>query len=245
HRNNEFKLVYQPIVDLGDRRIHAVEVLLRWQHPVHGCLEPDIFLSLLEDSGLIVPVGERILMDACQFLATLPCSSDENFRACINISPRQLEDGGFLLSVLDALYDADLDPARLQLEFPESIVVNRSRLVQRVLRELHSAGVQLALDHFGAGGISLADLVRLPINLIKLDHSLIEHIVEDRVSQAIASGTLALAGTVDMQVAAVGVEQDLQNGLLERLGCREAQGRYYSYPLSATELCSVLLDTEH
>ena len=124
-------------------------------------------------------------------------------------------------------------------------MAGRPRLVQRILPELHTVGVQLALDHFGTGDAPLADLVRLPINLIKLDHSLIENIVEDTISQAISTGTLALASAAGMQVAAVGVEQHHQNGMLERLGCREAQGRYYSCPLSATELVSLLAGVEH
>ncbi len=242
YRNKEFEIVYQPIVDLGDQRIRAVEVLLRWQHPFHGSLAPDLFLPMLEESGLIVPVGEHVLADACQFLATLRSRGYEDFRACINISPRQLEDAGFLLSVLDALYDADLDPGWLQLEFPESIVTSQSRLVKRILPELRNAGVQLALDHFGTGNVPLADLVRLPINLIKLDRSLIEHIADDAVSRAITAGTLALASAAGMQVAAVGVEKDLQSSVLERLGCCEAQGLYYSNPLSGAKLQSMLAE---
>lgn len=244
HRNSEFEVVYQPIVDLIDQRIHAVEVFLRWQHPAHGSLAPELFLPMLEESGLIVPVGEQVLTKACQFLAGMPESCD-GFRACINISPRQLEDSGFMLSVLDALYDADLAPARLQLEFQESIMASRTRLVQRILPELHNVGVQLALDHFGTGDAPLAELARLPIDLIKLDHSLVEHIADDAVSQAITTGTLALASAAGMQVAAVGVEQRLQAGMLERLGCREAQGRYYSHPLSSAEFRSMLTDTTH
>ena len=244
HRNNEFEVVYQPIVDLVDQRIRAVEVFLRWQHPVHGSLAPELFLPLLEESGLIVPVGERVLANTCQFLAGM-VESREGFRACINISPRQLEDSGFLLSVLDALYDADLAPACLQLEFQENIMASCTRLVQRMLPELHNVGVRLALDHFGTGDAPLADLARLPIDLIKLDRSLVENIADDTVSQAIATGTLALASAAGMKVAAVGVEQGLQTSMLERLGCREAQGRYYSQPLSSAEVSSMLTDATH
>lgn len=244
HRNNEFKIVYQPIVDLIDERIQAVEVFLRWQHPVHGSLAPELFLPMLEETGLIVPVGEQVLARACRFLAGMP-ESHEGFRVCINISSRQLEDSGFLLSVLDALYDADLEPARLQLEFQESIMASRSRLVQRILPELHNVGVLLALDHFGTGDAPLAELARLPLDLIKLDRSLVEHIVDDTVSRAIATGTLALASAAGMQVAAVGVEQRLQTNVLECLGCREAQGRYYSHPLSGAKLRFMLADKTH
>jgi EAL domain-containing protein (putative c-di-GMP-specific phosphodiesterase class I) len=242
HRKNEFEVVYQPIVNLIDQRIHAVEVFLRWFHPAHGSLAPELFLPLLEETGLIVPVGEQVLASTCRLLADMPDSCG-HFRACINISSRQLEDSGFLLSVLDALYDADLDPTRLQLEFQEGIMVKQSRLLQRILPELHSLGVQLALDHFGTGDAPPMELARLPIDWLKLDRTMVENIVDDTVSQAIATGAMALASAAGMQVAAVGIERQLQSSMLERLGCCEAQGHYYSHTLSAAELRSMLTDT--
>ena len=244
YRNDEFEVVFQPVINLKSQRVHAVEALLRWQHPVHGSLEPDLFLPMLEESGLIVPVGERLLAQTCEFLAGLP-ENGKAFRACINISARQLEDSGFMLSVLDALYDADLAPADLQLEFHESILANKIRLAKRILPELHSVGVKLALDHFGTGDAPLAELARLPFDLIKLDRSLVESIVGDPVSQAIASSTLALASAAGMQVAAVGVEKMQQASLLQQLGFREAQGHYFYQPLSSAELRLLLAETTH
>ncbi len=200
---------------------------------------------MLEESGLIVPVGERLLAQTCEFLAGLP-DNGKALRACINISARQLEDSGFMLSVLDALYDADLAQADLQLEFHESILVNKTRLAKRILPELHSVGVKLALDHFGTGDAPLAELARLPFDLIKLDRSLVESIVSDPVSQAIASSTLALAtSAAGMQVAAVGVEQIQQSSLLQQLGFREAQGHFFYQPLSSAELRLLLSETTH
>lgn len=244
HRNNEFGVFFQPVINLKSQRVHAVEALLRWQHPVHGSLAPELFLPMLEESGLIVPVGERVLAEACQLLAGLPENGKE-FRACMNISARQLEDSGFLLSVLDALYDADLAPASLQLEFHESILVSKTRLAKRILPELHSVGVKLALDHFGTGDAPLGEIARLPIDLIKLDRSLVESIVGDSVSRAIASSALALASVADMQVAAVGVEQIQQTSLLQQLGFGEAQGHYFYQPLSSAELRLLLAETTH
>jgi EAL domain-containing protein (putative c-di-GMP-specific phosphodiesterase class I)/GGDEF domain-containing protein len=240
HRNNEFETVYQPIMDLGQKRIRAVESLMRWQHPARGILGPESFLPLLEESGVIVPVGERVLKDTCTMLRGLLDEGCPPLRACVNISARQLADSGFVLSVLDALYDADLDPGLLQLEFSESVLANRPELMQRVLPELQNAGVRLALDQFGTGEAPLAELVRLPIDLIKIDRTLIENLLDDAVSQAITSGTLALANAAGMRVAAVGVEQRQQTGLLEKLGCSEAQGCIYSSPLSGSELRTLL-----
>jgi EAL domain-containing protein (putative c-di-GMP-specific phosphodiesterase class I) len=239
-RSDEFEISYQPIIDLAENRICAFEGLLRWRHPVRGCLSPRTFLPLLEESGLIVPVGEKLLKQACHMARGLLNEGHEPLRVCINISARQLTDSGFLLSVLDALYEAGLEPSLLQLEFSESVLSRNREELQRIFPELRNAGVRLAIDHFGTGDAPLAELVRLPVNLIKLDHSLVSRLVEDPVSQAIASGTMALAATAGMAVAAVGVEQRLQGSVLEKMGCCEAQGYYYSHPLSAPEISAVL-----
>lgn len=240
HRNREFETVYQPVFDLRSKRILAVEAFLRWRHPLHGMVSPETFLPLLEDSGVIVPVGERLIAETCMLLRSLHDYGCPPVRACVNVSARQLEDSGFLLSVLDALYEADLDPGLLQLEFSEHVLVSRPKLMQRLLPELQNAGVRLALDQFGVGEAPLADLIRLPINLIKIDRSLIERLLEDSVSKAVTSGALALANSAGMQVAAVGVEQRLQTGVLEKLGCDEAQGSYFSCPVTGAELRTLL-----
>jgi len=240
YRNNEFEISYQPIIDFAESRVCALEGLLRWWHPVRGCLSPRTFLPLLEESGLIVPVGEKLLKQACHMASGLLSEGRDPLRVCINISARQLTDSGFLLSVLDALYEAGLEPSLLQLEFSEPVLSCNREELKRVFPELRNAGVRLAIDHFGTGDAPLAELVRLPVNLIKLDHSLVSRVVEDPVSQAIASGTMALAEIAGMAVAAVGVEKQLQGSTLKKMGCCEAQGNYYSHPLSVSEICAVL-----
>lgn len=239
-RNNEFEAVYQPIINYADNRAHACEVLLRWRHPERGCLYPEAFLPLLEESGLIVPVGEWLLNEACGMARKLLDDGHTGLRVCVNVSPRQLADRGFLLAVLDALYDAGLDPQVLQLEFPEQVLAVDPELIQRVLPELKNAGIKLAIDRFGAGEAPLAELIRLPIGLIKLDRSLVTGLSDNAVSQAITSGTVALAKATGMLVAAVGIEQQLQADILERLGCCEVQGRYYSPPVPGGDVSLLL-----
>jgi EAL domain-containing protein (putative c-di-GMP-specific phosphodiesterase class I)/GGDEF domain-containing protein len=239
-RNQEFHHVYQPVIDLDGNQVKAVEVFLRWQHPERGFLYPFAFLRLLEESGLIVPVGEQVLKEACQFLKGLLEEGYLPVRLCINISGRQMADSGFLLAVLDALYEADLDPSLLQLECSEEVLAHYSEVAQRILPELKNAGVKVAVDQFGVGESSLAELIRLPITLIKIDRSLIERLMEDSISQAITSGAFAVARSTGMDVAAVGVEQASQMGILEKMGCKEVQGNYFSRPLPAHEM-SVLL----
>jgi len=240
YRNHEFDIVYQPIFDTTDGRIRAVEALLRWQHPKRGCLYPATFLPLLEESGLIVPVGERLLMMVCQTARELMAETCVRTRICVNVSFRQLADRGFLLCVLDALYDAGLPPEMLQLEFAESVLTEDPEMVRRVLSELKNTGVKLAVDHFGVGKVPLAELVPLPVDLIKLDHSLVSRLEDDSVGQAIAAGTLALAGAAGMAVAAVGVEDRAQTVILEKLGCCEVQGTYYSRPVAPAQVHALL-----
>ena len=239
-RNQEFHHVYQPVIDLDGNQVKAVEVFLRWQHPERGLLYPVAFLKLLEESGLIIPVGEQILKEACKLLKGLLDEGYPPVRLCINISGRQMEDPGFLLAVLDALYEADLDPGLLQLEFSEEILANYSEVAQRILPELKNAGVKVAVDQFGGGETPLAKLIRLPIDLIKIDRSFIERLMEDSISQAITSGTFALARSTGMDVAAVGVEQASQMRILGKMGCKEIQGDYFSRPLTANEFSALL-----
>lgn len=240
YRKHEFIIRYQPVVGLGDRRVVAIEALLRWQHPLRGCLDPDSFLPLLEDSGLIVPVGEKLLLQACETGRKLTAQGHESLRVCINISFRQLADRGFLLSVLDALYETGLAPPALQLEFAESVLARDTSLVQRILPELRNAGVRLAVDRFGTGETPLADLVRLPLDLIKLDRTLVNGLPDDAVAQTIISGAAAMATATGKAVAAVGVEQPMQSHVLRKLACREAQGSYYFRPLPGGELSDIL-----
>jgi EAL domain-containing protein (putative c-di-GMP-specific phosphodiesterase class I) len=235
-RHDEFEIVYQPILDVTDKRVHAFESLMRWRHPKRGCLCPATFLPLLEESGLIVPVGEKLLAMVCKTGRELMTASDgRKPRICVNVSFRQLADRGFLLAALDALYDGGLPPEMLQLEFSESALTTDAELVRRVLSELKNTGVNLAIDQFGAGQVPLAELVRLPVDLIKLDRNLVNRLGNDSVSQAIVAGTLALAGAASMSVAGVGVEEEAQTRILEKLGCCELQGSYYSYPVTGTE----------
>lgn len=239
-RNQEFHTVYQPVIDLKGNQVKAVEVFLRWQHPERGFLYPVAFLRLLEESGLIVPVGEQVLKEACQLLKRLRGAGYPTVRLCINISGRQMADSGFLLAVLDALYEANLYPGLLQLEFSEEVVANHSKVAQRIMPELQNAGVKVAVDQFGGGESSLAEMIRLPVTLIKIDRSLIDRLMEDSISQAITSGAFALARSTDIDVAAVGVEQASQMRILEKMGCKEIQGNYFSRPLPANEISALL-----
>lgn len=240
YRNGEFVVYYQPVFDMEDRKLVGFEALLRWQHEQHGALHPPEFLDLLEDSGLIVPVGERVLHDACQFVREMQESGHDGVRVCVNISGRQLEDGGFILAMLDAIYDAKISPSSLQLELSQQVLKDHASTLSRLFPEIQNTGVSIAIDHFGVTELSLVDLVHLPVSLIKMDQSLVTGVTDNAITQAIVSGAMAFARNAGIDIAAVGVEADEQLEVLGSMGFKEAQGRLLAPPGSAAGFLSTV-----
>lgn len=225
---------------MEDRKLVGFEALLRWQHEKHGALHPTDFLGLLEDSGLIVPVGEKVLQDACQFVREMQDSGDTGLRVCVNVSGRQLEDGGFILAMLDAIYDANIAPSSLQIELSEQVLKNHAGTLSRLFPEMCNAGVRVAIDHFGVTDLPLEALLRLPVSLLKIDQSLVKGVADDAVAQATMSGAMQLARRAGVDVAAVGVEADAQLGVLNSMGFKEAQGRLLAPPRPASSFLDAL-----
>ena len=242
YRNGEFSIVYQPVFDMDGCTLVGMEALLRWRHEKRGELYPSAFLGLLEDSGLIVPVGEMVLRDACQFVREMQKAGHSKVRVCVNVSGRQVEDSGFILAVLDAIYDAGIAPASLQLEFSERLLSEHADALLRLLPEIRNSGVRIAIDHFGVTELSLADLVRLPVSLLKMDKSLVGGVTDDAVAQAILSGTTAFARGAGIDVAAVGIDAQTQLGVLDSMGCKEVQGSWLALPKTAAGVLEFLTD---
>lgn len=240
YRKNEFRIDYQPVYGVADNQIKAIEALIRWQHPERGRLYPNAFLDLLEESGLSVPVGEQILKNACLFVRSLMDQGQAPLRVCINVFARQLNDPGLLIAILDALYDADIEPGLLQLEFTEEVLTKNIDRARTILTEIKNCGVSVAVDGYGAGKSSMTELLKLPLSLIKLAPSLVNGLNHDTTSQAILSSTLALANSVGMGVAAVGIEDNMQLNILSKLDCLEVQGHFLSQPLQGEELSTML-----
>ncbi len=236
YRNKEFDLSYQPVVGLSERRPRAIEGLLRWQHPQRGCLYPGVFLPMLEESGLIVPIGEQLLLQACRSGRRLIGGGLGPVRLGVNISFRQLTDPGFMLCVLDALYDSGLAAESLQLEFSESVLTRDLHLVRPLLAELDQIGIALAVDQFGSAGMPLSVLAELPLSAIKFSPAVVRRLPSDPVAHALVSGAIAFARATGKRVTAVGVEQSAEECLLAELGCDEAQGGYYFPPQSGASL---------
>lgn len=228
----EFVLFYQPIVRLRDGQVVGSESLLRWRHPTLGLLPPDQFISLAEETGLIVPIGEWVLHTAC---AQTKMWADLGYtlRATVNISARQFQQHNLLGVVEQALARARFPAECLELEITESAVMKDADETVKILRGLKDAGVRLSVDDFGTGYSSLGYLKRFPIDTIKIDRSFVRDILVDQFDEAIARAVIALAQSLGLRVIAEGVESAAQLDYLRELGCDEMQGHHFSPALPA------------
>jgi diguanylate cyclase (GGDEF)-like protein len=234
---DELMLAYQPQLDLETRRIPGIEALIRWNHPVLGCLAPDGFLALAEETGLIRGIDSWVLRTACTQRKRWQSEGlDEGTLIKINLSRRELERPE-LADDLDALLrELDLDPRLVSLELTETGPVSDSDSALETAHRLKGLGIELSIDHFGAVSSSLMDLKRLSIRELKIDKSLIEGLPQDGDDAAIARAILALGKTLGIRVVAQGVETQHQADFLQEAGCRIAQGFLYTQPLGPDEL---------
>ncbi|MER3453350.1 MAG: hypothetical protein C4344_06910, partial [Acidimicrobiia bacterium] len=224
---HELRLHYQPIVDLHDGRVVAVEALLRWEHPERGLLGPASFLDVAEDSGLIVPVGAWVLEEACRWAAGFMEPAD----VWVNISARQLSSTELVRTVTRALSDALLAPDRLCLELTENALGQEVLAAAGTLEELHRLGVRIAVDDFGTGHSSLAYLRRLPIDYVKIDRTFVNELGTEDEDSAIVSALVALGQSLGVGVIAEGIETPVQLRRLRELGCRLGQGFLLARPM--------------
>ncbi|WP_018913026.1 bifunctional diguanylate cyclase/phosphodiesterase [Thiomonas sp. FB-6] len=231
----QFLLVYQGQYDARGRRIGA-EALLRWMHPVRGLLGPGCFIELAEQTGLIEPLGQWVLEQACVQLAAWG-REDGNcaLTLAVNISARQFRHGDFVERVLRAIAAAGADPRRLKLEITESLALENLQDTVRKLRELRARGLSVALDDFGTGNSSLAYLAQLPLDQLKIDKSFVDQLPQDPTSALIVQAVLAMGHGMGLQVIAEGVETTAQYEHLAGLGCDAFQGFLFARPVAATD----------
>jgi diguanylate cyclase (GGDEF)-like protein/PAS domain S-box-containing protein len=232
---NEFLLEYQPIVDLASGKINALEALLRWNHPELGVVPPNRFISLAEDSGLIVPIGEWVLGKACAQMKAWQTTGIAPRRIAVNLSVRQFKQRDLAQRIQAILQETGLASHFLELEITESMVMEDPAATERVLDRLHDMGIQLAVDDFGTGYSSLSYLKQFPIDFLKIDRSFVQDIPNDRDDVAIARAIIALARALELRVIAEGVETEEQRAFLEAEGCEEAQGYLLGRPIGAEE----------
>jgi diguanylate cyclase (GGDEF)-like protein len=223
---DEFDVVYQPEYDLATDAQIAAEALIRWNHPVHGKIAPTHFISIAEDTGLIVPLGEWVLRRACGDAVKW----SEPLTVAVNLSPAQFRDGDIAETVADILHETGLPASRLELEITESLLINDTEEVLDKLNRLRKLGVSIAMDDFGTGYSSLSYLARFPFNKIKIDRSFIRNMTQDPAVNAIVKTIIALGRSLNVTITAEGVETEEQAALLREYGCPQVQGFLYGYP---------------
>ncbi|PCJ20943.1 MAG: two-component system response regulator [Gammaproteobacteria bacterium] len=236
--NNEFTLVYQPQVDIGSGDIVGVEALLRWQLESGEFIPPDQFIPLTEETGLIIPIGEWITLEACRQICIWNKAgySKSPLTISVNLSVRQLCDRKLLKMIRNILAETGIKPQWLVLEITESMVMDSPEEKIRILEELQSLGISIAIDDFGTGYSSLSYVKKLPIDILKVDREFIKDINQDRNGEAIIRAILALSKSLGLKVVAEGVEEVGQVEFLEQIGCDYVQGFFYSKPLSVIDL---------
>jgi diguanylate cyclase (GGDEF)-like protein/PAS domain S-box-containing protein len=242
--DEQLTLAYQPIVDLGDGSIVAVEALARWSHPERGIVSPSIFIPSAEESGLILPLGAWVLRRACRDIADLRRSggSATNLRLSVNLSPRQLGDRRIVEVVLEALAEAGLPPDALDIEITESLVLDCGEEGLEYLRLLRAAGCGVAFDDFGTGFSSLGNLRSLPIDGLKIDVTFVAAMLGGGVEAAVVDAVVRLGAALGVAVVAEGVENAATAARLAALGCPFAQGYHFGRPEPIAALAARLSD---
>ncbi len=231
----QFRVYYQPIVHLETKQITGFEALLRWQHPEQGLISPDKFMAAAEDRGLLVSIGQWVILQACQQLrawdAEIPAI--EGVSISVNVSAGQLADAGFVSGLEAALLSTGVDPTRLHLEMTESVAAADAKLTSSVLTNLRRLGVGVVLDDFGTGNSSLNGLRQLPVAALKVDRSLIGGMLLDRGTSDTVDLILLLAHKLKLKVIAEGIESAKQLDHLHQSGCELGQGYFFSPPVEA------------
>lgn len=241
--NHEFCVYYQPVVATDTGTILGTEALLRWEDPERGLLEPAEFLPLLEETGLIVPVGTWVLQEACRQLAQWRAlAPDRTLEMKVNVSARQLGQADFADLIRNALNVNQLDPSALVLEITESALMDDVSSAWTMLRTAKASGVQLALDDFGTGFSSLSYIRQFSLDMLKIDRSFVSGIVLASEDHAIVEHIIGLAGALGMTTVAEGVEEAAQLRALQLLGCHRSQGFWFSPPVPAETIAAMLND---
>jgi diguanylate cyclase (GGDEF)-like protein len=236
----EFLLHYQPKVEIRSGRITGVEALLRWKHPLRGLVPPLDFIPLAEETGLIVPIGEWVLATACAQNQAWQGRALPKLSVAVNLSARQFADSALLAKLTRIIHTSGLDPALLELEITESVVMSYGESAVGVLDKLKSIGVQIAIDDFGTGYSSLAYLKRFPIDTLKVDRSFIRDIPGNSGDMKITRAIIAMAHGLRLKVVAEGVETADQLQFLQKQSCDAAQGYFLYPPLEEDKVADVL-----
>src|SRR5579859_218795 len=232
---HQFRVYYQPVVQLDTRRIVSFEALLRWDHPSQGLISPYRFIEAAEDTGILVSIGHWLVLQACRQLKDWEVDNNSGHATniTVNISARQFSDARLANDIQDALQQTGIDPSRLQLEMTESVAAADPKLTITVLSHLKHMGIGVILDDFGTGSTSLRGLRQFPVDALKIDRSLIREMQTDTAAADIVELIIALAHKMSLRAIAEGIESARQAERLLELGCEYGQGYYFSQPLDS------------
>lgn len=235
----QFELAYHPLYSVVERRITGFEALIRWHHPTRGLVPPNEFIPLAEETGLIIPIGDWVIREACKQASSWP----DDLSVSVNVTPKHFNYTGLFTTIVQALANSNLASHRLEIELTESIFVADTEKVTKILLDLRDLGVHISLDDFGTGYSTLSYLRTFPFDKIKIDRSFVQDLGTSANDHAIIRAITTLADALGMETLAEGVEDITQFEVLEREGCRHVQGFLFSRPIAAEEVAALLRES--
>lgn len=237
---NELEVFYQPKLCLKSGKLLGLEALLRWHHPEKGMISPDKFISVAEETGLIIPIGKWVTRQACRMSQQLIAVGYGPLQMAINLSPKQFSDPDLVGEIATILQEERLDPTLLELELTESLLMEATENTRQQLSSLKDLGLTLAMDDFGTGYSSLSYLKKFPIDVIKIDRSFIKDIPQSQDDMEITSAVIAMAHNLKLKVVAEGIETAAQLNFLRRQQCDIGQGYLFDKPIAGRVLLESL-----
>ena len=235
---NLLHIAYQPIMDIATGRMTGAEALLRWNHPTRGPVSPSEFIPIAEETGLIIPLGEWVLREACREAARWP----EGMTIAVNVSAAQIHSPRLGAAIVSALEESRLHPRQLEIEITESVLADEAAAA-RMITAVHALGVRLSLDDFGTGYSSMAYLSRFSFDKIKIDQSFVRQAIERPVCAAIVDAVSGLARNLSMSTVAEGIETEAELAVVRAAGCTQGQGYHFGRPMTPEALRAVIMDT--
>jgi EAL domain-containing protein (putative c-di-GMP-specific phosphodiesterase class I) len=242
-QREEFTLHYQPKINFRSGAITGAEALIRWTHPVRGQISPAQFIPVAEDSGLILPIGNWVLRQACKQARTWLDAGLPVTTMAVNVSAIEFRNENFLDGLFAVLDETLLDPELLELELTESVLMKHAESASAILQTLRKRGVQVAIDDFGTGYSSLSYLRKFPIDALKIDQSFVGEITTAESDTSIVTAVISMARSLNLRVVAEGVETRAQSTFLRAHECDEAQGYYFSRPVLPQQFAGLLAGT--